>query len=90
MNQSFRHPDILRIARDEGKVSTDDLAARLSVTVQTIRRDLSDLAEAGQLERVHGGAILPSGVANIGYDDRRDLNASAKGRIAKACAEARP
>lgn len=90
MNQSFRHPDILRIARNEGKVSTENLAARLSVTVQTIRRDLSDLAEAGHLERVHGGAILPSGVANIGYDERRDLNASAKRRIAEACAEAIP
>ena len=90
MNQSFRHPDILRIARDEGKVSTDDLAARLRVTVQTIRRDLAELAESGHLERVHGGAILPSGVANIGYDERRDLNANAKARIAAACAEAIP
>ena len=90
MNQSFRHPDILRIARDEGKVSTEDLAARFCVTVQTIRRDLSDLAEAGHLERVHGGAILPSGVANIGYDERRDLNAAAKRRIAEACAGAIP
>lgn len=90
MHQSFRHPDILRIARDEGKVSTDDLAARLMVTVQTIRRDLAELAMAGHLERVHGGAILPSGVANIGYDERRDLNADAKGRIAVACSEAIP
>ncbi|WP_296766492.1 DeoR/GlpR family DNA-binding transcription regulator [Sediminimonas sp.] len=90
MSQSFRQPDILEIARSEGKVTVEGLAARLGVTVQTIRRDLTDLAEAGKLERVHGGAILPSGVSNIGYDERRRLNATAKTRIARACARGIP
>jgi len=87
MSQTFRHPDILDIARTEGKVTVEGLAERFGVTVQTIRRDLSELAEAGKLERVHGGAILPSGVTNIGYDERRRLNASAKAAIARACAQ---
>ncbi|WP_323785111.1 DeoR/GlpR family DNA-binding transcription regulator [Thalassovita sp.] len=86
MTQNFRHPEILELARRQGKVSVEDLAAQFGVTVQTIRRDLSELAEAGRLERVHGGAMLPSGVQNIGYDDRRSLNAAAKARIAAACA----
>ena len=51
-----------------------------------IRRDLTDLADAGRLERVHGGAVLPSGTTNIGYEDRRGLNEAEKTRIAKACA----
>ncbi|WP_300035013.1 DeoR/GlpR family DNA-binding transcription regulator [uncultured Roseobacter sp.] len=87
MSQTFRHPDILDIARREGKVTVEQLAAHFGVTLQTIRRDLTELAEANKLERVHGGAILPSGTTNIGYDERRNLNETAKLSIAKACAE---
>ncbi|MCV6596007.1 MAG: DeoR/GlpR family DNA-binding transcription regulator [Mangrovicoccus sp.] len=87
---SFRHADILEIARTEGKVTVEDLAERFEVTVQTIRRDLSDLAEAGRLERVHGGAVLASGVSNIGYEQRRRLHSDSKSSIARACAEAIP
>lgn len=90
MSQSFRQPDILEIARTEGKVTVEDLAARFDVTVQTIRRDLTELANAGKLERVHGGAILPSGVTNILYEERRRLNEPAKAAIGRACASAIP
>ncbi|MBK1636777.1 DeoR/GlpR family DNA-binding transcription regulator [Rhodovulum adriaticum] len=86
MSQSLRQPEILDIARREGRVTVEDLAARFGVTLQTIRRDLADLADAGRLERVHGGAVLPSGTSNIGYNDRRSLNAAAKAAIARACA----
>ena len=86
MSQSFRHPEILDIARRDGKVTVEGLAAHFGVTLQTIRRDLTDLAEAGRLERVHGGAVLPSGITNIGYEERRALHIEAKARIAQACA----
>ncbi|WP_294619747.1 DeoR/GlpR family DNA-binding transcription regulator [uncultured Roseovarius sp.] len=86
MSQTFRQPDILEIARTEGKVMVEDLAERFNVTVQTIRRDLTELANAGKLERVHGGAILPSGVTNIVYEERRRLHEDAKQSIARACA----
>ncbi|MCR9115247.1 MAG: DeoR/GlpR family DNA-binding transcription regulator, partial [Rhodobacteraceae bacterium] len=90
MSQTFRQPEILEIARLEGKVVVEDLADRFGVTVQTIRRDLTELAEAGKLERVHGGAVLPSGVSNIGYEDRRGLNEEAKAAIARVCAREIP
>ena len=90
MSQTFRQPEILEIARVEGKVVVDDLADRFGVTVQTIRRDLTELADAGRLERVHGGAVLPSGVSNIGYEDRRGLHEEAKRAIARACAREIP
>lgn len=90
MSQSFRQPEIIEIARREGKVTVDGLAERFGVTLQTIRRDLTELADAGRLERVHGGAIPPSGTSNIGYEDRRRLNAEAKHAIARACAAAIP
>lgn len=86
MSQTIRHPEILDIARREGKVTVEGLAEHFDVTLQTIRRDLTDLAEAGRLERVHGGAVLPSGTVNIGYEERRRLNAEGKAAIARACA----
>ncbi|SFG25670.1 transcriptional regulator, DeoR family [Palleronia marisminoris] len=86
MSLTIRHPEIIEIARRDGKVTVEGLAEHFGVTLQTIRRDLADLAEAGRLERVHGGAVLPSGVTNIGYEDRRGLNADAKAAIATACA----
>lgn len=90
MTQTFRQPEILEIARREGRVTVEGLASRFGVTPQTVRRDLTELAEAGKLERVHGGAILPSGVTNIGYAERRALAAEAKTRIGRACAAAIP
>ena len=86
MALSFRQIEILEIARTEGKVVVESLAERFGVTVQTIRRDLSELSEAGKLDRVHGGAVMRSGVANIGYEERRSLNAEAKAAIARRCA----
>lgn len=90
MSQSIRHPEILEIARRDGKVTVEKLADHFGVTHQTVRRDLTELADAGRLERVHGGAILPSSTTNIGYEDRRSLNADAKHAIAEACARAIP
>ena len=90
MSLPFRQTDILELARAEGRVSVDDLAARFGVTVQTIRRDLTELSEAGHLSRVHGGAVLKSSVTNIGYEDRRALNEEGKAAIAVACARAIP
>ncbi|GIT91500.1 DeoR family transcriptional regulator [Jannaschia pagri] len=86
MVTNFRKAEILEQARRDGKVLVDDLARRFDVTVQTIRRDLSELSDVGKLERVHGGAIVPSGVVNIVYEERRQLNDAGKRAIAQACA----
>lgn len=39
---------------------TAELAHRLGVSVDTVRRDLLELETAGQLRRVHGGAVHPA------------------------------
>lgn len=86
MVPALRKPEIVSIARREGLVTVDGLVEHFGVTPQTIRRDLTELSEAGQLERIHGGAILPSKTTNIGYNERRALNQPAKVDIARACA----
>jgi len=87
---NFRQREILDLARKDGKVTVEGLSEHYDVTVQTIRRDLAELTDSGQLERVHGGAVVPSGVVNIVYQERRQLNASGKQAIAETCAQAIP
>ena len=90
MALSFRQSEIVEIARADGRVVVEELAQRFDVTLQTIRRDLTELADSGLLDRVHGGAVPRMGVANLGYDERRYMNEAAKAAIAKACAAAIP
>ena len=86
MSLSLRQTQILDLIRSTGRAAVEELAARFDVTVQTIRRDLAELAEAGALDRVHGGAVARGGAINIGYDERRQTNAEAKAAIGAACA----
>lgn len=90
MALNFRQAEILKLARDHGKVVVEDLAAHFAVTLQTIRRDLTELCDAGHLTRVYGGAVFSSGVINIGYEERRSLNPDEKDRIGRLCAEEIP
>jgi DeoR family fructose operon transcriptional repressor len=80
-----RQQEILRVARTDGRVDVAALADALSVTAETIRRDLTTLERAGVLRRVHGGAIP---VERIGFEPalaaRDSLLTDEKERIAKA------
>lgn len=87
MVQQLRKPEIISIARRDGLVTVEGLVDHFGVSPQTIRRDLTELAESGELERVHGGAILPSTTANIGYSERRELYQDEKTAIAQLCAK---
>lgn len=86
MALSIRQDEILELARTQGRVVVEELAQRFDVTLQTIRRDLGEMAEAGLLDRVHGGAVPRAGTVNLGYEARRRMNASAKAAIGAACA----
>ena len=83
---SRRLQEILGIARDAGRVSVDELAVRFAVTPQTIRRDLNELCDSRWLTRVHGGAMLASGVENLAYDDRKLVSQPHKRLIGEAAA----
>jgi DeoR family glycerol-3-phosphate regulon repressor len=85
-----RQADILALARDAGRLDVDSLAVRFGVTPQTIRKDLNELCDQGLLQRYHGGAMLPSGVANLAYESRRQLATDAKRRIGVKAAELIP
>lgn len=90
MALNFRQAEIIEIARSEGRVAVEALSERFGVSLQTIRRDLSELAEQGLLDRVHGGAVIRTGVANFAYEERRRMNEDAKAAIGRACARMIP
>jgi len=83
---SPRQQAILDLARQQAKVDVDQLAAHFAVSVQTIRKDLNSLCDKRLLARIHGGAVLPSGVENLEYEARRRIAAQAKEEIGRAAA----
>ncbi|KQT82781.1 DeoR/GlpR family DNA-binding transcription regulator [Aurantimonas sp. Leaf443] len=87
---SDRQSQILNIAKRHGRVQVEDLAQRYEVSVQTIRKDLNDLCDQRLLSRVHGGAVISSGVENVGYDARRGIAAGEKAAIGRAVADLIP
>jgi DeoR family glycerol-3-phosphate regulon repressor len=86
MELSFRQQEIIEIARHSRRVTVEELASRFGVTRQTIRRDLGELCDARILARVHGGAMLASGVANMGYETRAAIAGQQKEGIGALCA----
>ncbi|MGW0578021.1 DeoR/GlpR family DNA-binding transcription regulator [Streptomyces sp. NPDC002920] len=80
-----RQQEILRLARDAGRVDVLSLAEEFQVTAETIRRDLKALDRAGLVRRVHGGAI-PAGRLDFEPDlaEREETSTDEKDRIAKA------
>ena len=85
-----RQIQILARARTEGRVTVDGLAREFAVSSQTVRRDLAEMSAARLLTRLHGGAVVTSGVANLTYEARRLLNQSGKQRIGEAAARTVP
>lgn len=88
MNQSNpRQLRLLDTVRSRGAASVEELAEMLGVTLQTVRRDVQRLADAGLLARFHGGVRVPgSTTQNLGRPQRESLNAQGKARIAQAVA----
>ncbi len=86
-----RHQQILDTARTHGRVEVAGLARDLSVTPETVRRDLTALERRGALRRVHGGAIP---VERLGFEpgvaDRQGQAAREKERIARAALDELP
>jgi DeoR family glycerol-3-phosphate regulon repressor len=91
VNSNPRQIRLLDVVRTQGSASVEQLADTLDVTLQTVRRDVQRLAEAGLLTRFHGGVRVPSStVENIAHQQRESLNAEGKERIARAVARCVP
>lgn len=75
---------VLEALRRDGRVDATAIADALSVTGETVRKDLIQLERQGLLRRVHGGAVP---VTSLSYEpavETRTEFRSEKTRIAKA------
>jgi DeoR family glycerol-3-phosphate regulon repressor len=91
MNRNPRQLTLLAVVQARGSVTVEQLADKLGVTLQTVRRDVQSLAGEGLLARFHGGVRVPSStVENIAHQQRENLNTEGKFRIARAVAAAVP
>ena len=48
---------LLDLLAQDGRIVAAEISRKLDVSEDTVRRDLNELAAAGQLRRVHGGAL---------------------------------
>jgi DeoR/GlpR family transcriptional regulator of sugar metabolism len=80
-----RKQRILSLLRQDGQVLAKELSQSMGVSEDTIRRDLRELAQAGSLQRVHGGA-LPASPAVADFAGRESLHHEGKLAIGRAAA----
>ncbi|HCR1042019.1 TPA: DeoR/GlpR family DNA-binding transcription regulator [Enterobacter hormaechei] len=86
MLTSQRKQLILEKLEAEGQVQSTALSLFFSVSEDTIRRDLRELAAEGRLQRVHGGA-LPASSAIAPFAERQSVKMDAKKRVARRGAQ---
>jgi len=82
-----RQDRILAEIRAHGAVRVTDLVDELDVSDMTVRRDIAELARAGLVRRVHGGAVAPEPPARSthepDFETKRTWAAAEKAAIAR-------
>ncbi|TFD93595.1 DeoR/GlpR family DNA-binding transcription regulator [Jeotgalibacillus sp. R-1-5s-1] len=82
MLKEERQQNILQILNEEHKIIASDMSRRLSVSEDTIRRDLKELDKKGLIKRVHSGA-LRIGPPVVDFTTRQHISSDIKTRLAK-------
>ena len=76
MLKEERQKYIINQINIHNKVLSADLSMKLNVSEDTVRRDLNELTDSGQIIKVHGGhlgdPILP--LVPLSTRDRRDVD----------------
>jgi DeoR/GlpR family transcriptional regulator of sugar metabolism len=83
LSKSERQNRILTELNGAPSLRVSDLARRLDVSTETIRRDLDEMTQQGLLNRTYGGAIRPLSTEPC-ISERHTLFVSERERIGKA------
>lgn len=81
-----RRARILEFVNERGSVSVSDLHRRLKVSQETIRRDITKLAQEARLRKTHGGALAMDHSEPV-FDERMAVNIEGKRAIGRLAAE---
>lgn len=84
-----RRARILEFVNERGSVSVSDLHRRLKVSQETIRRDITRLAQESRLRKTHGGALALDHSEPL-FDERMATNIEGKRAIGRMAAELVP
>ncbi len=87
MTPARRRIEIVNIIRRLNRISVDDLSRQLDISRETIRRDLTELARLGKVQKFHGGASLPMMTGEGPFQHRMSTNVTAKVNIAAQAVE---
>ncbi len=82
MPETHRETQLLDMLRPDGQARVQDLARRLNVTEETIRRTVRRLEGRGLVKKVHGGVHLREWGPEASFALRLGLNPGPKRRIA--------
>lgn len=86
MKPTVRRERITDILRERERVNVDDLAVLLETSRETIRRDLSELADDGVVRKFHGGAALIENFREGPFAKRQSESVQSKRIVARAAA----
>lgn len=82
-SKSERHSRIVAELRAAPTLRVNELAERLDVSTETVRRDFSELEERGLINRTYGGATRPMNIEPA-LSEREQLMVAERERIASA------
>lgn len=83
---AVRQAEICEETSKRGEVTVEALAQKFNTSAETIRRDLTVLADAGQVRKIHGGARAVAPLGEGVFAARLRHAAPAKRRIAETLA----
>jgi DeoR family transcriptional regulator, glycerol-3-phosphate regulon repressor len=86
LKQTKRQMDIMRLLQVEKSCSVIELATKLGVSDETIRRDIKQMTQTGAVEKIHGGVMLPHSSLEPPFLRRLEEQRFEKQKIAKLAA----
>ncbi|MCF8468794.1 MAG: DeoR/GlpR family DNA-binding transcription regulator [Sneathiella sp.] len=86
MKQTKRQLAIMNMLQLEKSCGVIELASKLGVSDETIRRDIKEMAKSGAVEKIHGGVMLPHTSMEPPFLRRLEVQRREKQRIAKLAA----
>jgi DeoR family transcriptional regulator, aga operon transcriptional repressor len=87
VNRYERLNSLLELLADRGRLDVEDVAAELTVSTATIRRDFDHLAQQQLVTRTRGGAVAQSVAYDLPLRYKTQRHATEKQRIGRAAAD---
>ena len=82
-----RLEEMHKLIIERGSVTMEELRDAFQVSINTVRRDVSELVAAGAAEKVYGGVRAAQRAGLVPYDERSSVTSASKKAICARAAE---